>query len=266
MKNEPAHQVSWSSGSSTMPLPAAQAEDRAAYVGERGTLPLVDAEDAGQLGVPDRRAQVALGELEGHVEDDVTPGVGLEAAVAVAEGAVGVGEGADRAGACGPRPARARWSGRPPGRRRRRSGSGWRRRHRGCPRVPRHPPSPTATARATRSSQLSPAATRTSTPPHAAPSSVSGVTPRVATSTTRAGEAVVGDDQVGAAAQHQDRLTGGVGGGHRLDHLVLGGGAHPAGRGTAEPERGVVPQEHGAGQLRHARLPWACRGPSGPRR
>ena len=40
-----------------------------------------------------------------------------------------------------------------------------------------------------------------------------------------AGEAGVGDDEVAAAAEHEHRLAGGVGGGHGLDQLRLGGRA-----------------------------------------
>ena len=86
------------------PLAAAQAEHRLAHLGERSAVADLDAEGAGELGVGDRGAETALGELEGHLEHDVTAGVGLEAGVAVAEPAVGVGEGADAAQACGPRP------------------------------------------------------------------------------------------------------------------------------------------------------------------
>src|SRR5699024_5744635 len=62
------------------------------YVGGRRALALGDAEHAGELGVLDRGCERGLAELEGDVEDDVAPGVGLEAARAVAEVALGGGE------------------------------------------------------------------------------------------------------------------------------------------------------------------------------
>ena len=63
-------------------------------------------------------------------------------------------------------------------------------------------------------------------------SSVSGVTPEVATSTTSAGEALVGDDQVGAAAEHQHGLAVRVGGRDGVDQLRLGAWRAPS-RGPA---------------------------------
>ena len=94
VKNDPALQVSWSAGSSTMPLPPTQAEHGLADLHERRALPHGHAEGAGELGVLHGRAEVAQPELEGHVEHDVAAGIGLEPAVAVGEAAVGGREGA----------------------------------------------------------------------------------------------------------------------------------------------------------------------------
>ena len=66
MKNEPALKVSGSAGSSTMPLRAAQLEDRRADVGQRRAVALVDAELARELGVADRLGLGARLEREAH--------------------------------------------------------------------------------------------------------------------------------------------------------------------------------------------------------
>ena len=162
-------------------------------------------------------------ELEGDVEDDVAAGVGLEPGGAVAEAAVGVGERADAVQPAVPDPdlrdrlgdllaVRADVLDR--GRADRAGDAG-----------ERLDADPAALDRAcaTSSSQTSPAATRHH---HAAagesPSSTSGRTPRVATSTTGAVEPLVGDHEVAAAAEHQHRLAGAVGGGDGRDQLGLG--------------------------------------------
>ena len=94
MKNEPADQVSWSSASSTMPLPARSFStvSRASASGTRS--PGLDAQRAGRLGVLHRRRQPArVLQREPDAQHDVPLGVGLEAAVPVGEGALVVGEG-----------------------------------------------------------------------------------------------------------------------------------------------------------------------------
>ena len=55
-----------------------------------------------------------------------------------------------------------------------------------------------------------------------------------------AGEPLVGDHQVAAAAEHQHRLPRGVGGGDRVDQLLLGRRPHPGAGRSAEPQGGVV--------------------------
>ena len=71
-------------------------------------------------------------------------------------------------------------------------------------------------------------------------------------------EAVVGDDEVAAAAEHQHRLAGVVGGRHRVDELGLGGRLDPARGRTAEPQRGPVGQPLDRVGHWHARPPAAC--------
>ena len=242
VKNEPALQVSWSAGSSTMPLPRRRSRTASRTSASGARSPELDAEGAGELGVLDRRAERRPdGSWKVTVEDDVPARVGLEARGPVAEAAVGVGEGAHARAACGPRPAPRRWSGRPPGRRRRRSGSASRRPEPGMPASASIPTQPRSTARATRSSQLSPAATLTSTPPHDGSSrSASGTTPRGrdlddacrrsrSSATTR----------LLPAAEDQHRLTGRVGLDGRVDQLGLGGRARPTAR-RGPPSRSVV--------------------------
>ena len=211
----------------------------------------------------DRGAEAAVGELEGDLEDDVAAGLGLEPAGAVAEAAVGHGEGplgavdavpgahrrdrvgdllavgadvldrgrADRPRGCrraprrrpSPRPPRGR-PGRPSARRRR---PGPARRRRGRRRRSRRRSRPRGWPRG---------------PP--CPGKPSSATTRLL-----------------PPPSTQHRGAGGVGVGHRADQVRLGGGLHPGGGGAAEPERGVLAQ-----QLRHAPLPWACRAPSDRRR
>ena len=133
VKNDPVLQVSWSAGSSTIALPRRRpstasrtsAAARAPRSRRRGRRPARRTARA-------RRGRRAAS-WKVRREDDEALGVLLEAAGAVAEPAVGGGEGADAAQARGPRCGPGRWSGRPPGRRRRRSGSGWRR---WCPGMP----------------------------------------------------------------------------------------------------------------------------------
>ena len=59
-------------------LAAAQAEHGLAHLARRGALADLDAEGVGQLGVPDRGAEVAEGELEGGVEHDEAAGIRLK--------------------------------------------------------------------------------------------------------------------------------------------------------------------------------------------
>ncbi|WP_336275932.1 hypothetical protein [Nocardioides sp. B-3] len=82
------------------------------------------------------------------------------------------------------------------------------------------------------------------TPPQTpSQSSVSGVMPEVATSTTAAVEALVGDHRVGPAAEDEHGRAVGVGRRDRVDQLLLGGGAHPVAGRTAEAKGGVVGEE-----------------------
>ncbi len=133
VKNEPALQVSWSAASSTMPLPAAgpapPARTSASGARSPGSTPRVRASSAYRTGAP--RSPMRSWKVDRQHHEPA--GLGLEPAGAVAEAAVGVGEGARPTGRRGPRSGRRRWSRRPPGRRRRRSGSGWRRPRPGMP-------------------------------------------------------------------------------------------------------------------------------------
>ena len=82
------------------------------------------------------------------------------------------------------------------------------------------PDQPSATARATTSSHASPAATRTLAPPQQSSDSTrdaGGGDPH-----DRAGEALVGDDEVGAAAEDEQRLVGVVDLADGVDQLVGG--------------------------------------------
>ena len=74
MKNEPALQVSWSSASSTMPLPARRASTAARTSAAGARSPTAMPSVAGQLGVADGRRQRAQTELEGHREHHVAAG------------------------------------------------------------------------------------------------------------------------------------------------------------------------------------------------
>ena len=223
-----------------MPLPRRSAEHRLADVGERRARARLDAEGAGQLGVRDRRAERARAELEGDVEDDVPARVGLEPRGAVAEAAVGGGEGADAARAarsqtrteamvCGDLLA---------------VGAdvldrGGADRAGDAGRAPRRRPSRARRRAATRSSQLSPAATVTSTPPHDGPSSSTSARRRGGDLDDGAGEAGVGDHQVAAAAEHQDRLAGGVRGASRPRPARPRWWRRPS-RAAGPPSRSVV--------------------------
>ena len=55
-----------------------------------------------------------------------------------------------------------------------------------------------------------------------------------------AGEALVGDQNIGAATEEQDRFTPGVTVGDGVDELLFGRRLDEAPRGPAEPEGGVV--------------------------
>ena len=241
VKNEPALQVSWSAGVEHHALAAAQAEHRLAHLGQRRALADLDAEGAGELGVarPGRRA--CPGQLEGHVEHDVAAGVGLEAGVAVAEPAVGVGEGADAAQLAVPDPHGRDGLGdllavgadvldRGGADRAGDAGQGL-----------DADPAPGDGG----GDDVVPVLARGDGHQHAAARGVVLAVAGVAHAARRdldddPGEALVGDHHVGAAAQHQHRFAGGVGGGHRVDQLGLGGGGDPARGRSAQPQRGVV--------------------------
>ena len=155
-----------------MPLPRRSAEHGVADVAERRPLARLDAEPARPARRSCDRGAEACPGASWKVTSRTTwrPGSALNRLVAVAEAAVGVGEGADAAERAVPDPDAARWSGRPPGRRRRRSGSGSRRPSRGCRRAPRRRPSRARRRWRRARPRLSPAATVTSTPPQEAPS------------------------------------------------------------------------------------------------
>ena len=239
-----------------MPLPRRSAEHGLAHVGRAAPARPARRRGCGpaRRTPPGRRG--ARAELEGDVEDDVPAGVGLEPAGAVAEAAVGGGEGADAARARGPRPAREAMVWRPPGRRRRRSGSGSRRPSRGCRTSASTPTQPRSTARATRSSQSSPAATVTIDAAAGGSSSLDvGRDAAGRDLDDRAVEAVVGDHEVAAAAEHQHRLAGVVRGVDGLDQLGLGRRRAPSARGrAAEPQRGVVARAAASRQARTTAL------------
>ena len=99
------------------------------------------------------------------------------------------------------------------------------------------PDHPSSTARATRPSQSSPAATVTLAPPHWS----CGVDddPARRDLDDRPVEPGIRDDEVGPAAEHEQRLVGVVDLAHRVDQLVGGlGDDHPRGR-PADPHRRV---------------------------
>ncbi len=120
------------------PLAPAQREHRLAHVAQRGALALLDAERAGQLGVPDRLGQLRQPQREAHGEHDPAAGRGLQDAVPVGEAEVGQLD--DLAGGAVAAPARRRRSARRPGRTRRCSARGCRRPGRGCRTAPRRRP------------------------------------------------------------------------------------------------------------------------------
>ena len=80
------------------------------------------------------------------------------------------------------------------------------------------PDQPSATARATKSSQTTPAATRTITPPHR--SADSTLTPSVARRTTLPAKPASAIDQVGPATEDEQRLVGVVDLADGVDDLV----------------------------------------------
>ena len=86
MKNEPADDVSGSSGSSTMPLPRRSSRTASRTVGQRRAGAHLDAERARELGVADRRDRVARARSAKVTrEDEPAARVALERARAVAE-------------------------------------------------------------------------------------------------------------------------------------------------------------------------------------
>ena len=101
-----------------------------------------------------------------------------------------------------------------------------------------------STACSTRASQLWPAWTTTATPPQE--SSALTVNPSEAILQHRAGEPVVGNQQVGAAADDQQRLARGVGGADGVDDLRLGPGFNVLAGGAADSGRGQVGEESGS--------------------
>ena len=94
------------------------------------------------------------------------------------------------------------------------------------------PTQPRSTARATKASQSSPAATVTIAPPHIGPaaSSTSAADPGRRDLDDGAVEALVGHDEVAATRHQQHRVARLVGRAHGVDELGLGLRAHPAAR------------------------------------
>ena len=60
------------------------------------------------------------------------------------------------------------------------------------------------------------------------------------------GEALVGDDEVRAARQHEQRLAGAIGFADGVDQRLLARGLEVAARGAAEAQGRQVAQAHGA--------------------
>ena len=259
MKNEPTLQVSWSSGSSSMPLLRRRSSttSRTSRDGAHGAG--LDPEPARQLQVPHRRRVGRRRQGERHVQHDVAVGV-LERARPEPETAplrrpvlhragdpVVHGQPADRVGdlaAVGADVLHGRRAGasRDPGHRgqaRPAVRDAWRRRPRPTPRRP-------------------------------GPSTFDSRAPNRRLQAGRPDEhddarpALVGDDEVAAAAHEQHGLARGVGRAHGLDELVgRGGDDDPRGR-AAEPQRGQVGEQvrHGSRRYRESlvRRP-ACRPP-----
>ncbi len=243
------------------PLAGAQREDRLADRSDESALADLEVQGARELGVLDRRAVGAEPQLEGHVEHHVAVGVLLEPAGAVAEAAVGGGEGAYAAEPAVPDPD---------------AGDGLRDLlavgadvlDRGRADVPGDAgegldarPAPLGRQRHERV----PGLTRGDLDGGAGAGGLHvvvevGLDAAGGDLDDRAREALVGDHHVAAAAEHEHRLAGGVGRAHRVDQLGLGLGPDPGPRRSAEPEGGVV------AQIRHGRRPWARRAPWCPRR
>ncbi len=218
----------------------------------------LDVERAGELGVAHRGTEVAQGELEGDLEDDEATGVPLEPAGAVAEAAVGDGEGAVR-----------RLDAVPAAHGGDRVGDllavGADVLHRGGAdragdageRLDAHPalldrPGDQVVPDLAGGDRDEGAAAGVPGHRHAA-----GRDPH-----DGAVEALVGDDEVAAAGDEQDRRAGLVAGADGVDELVGGRRLHPGAGGPAETQGGVLGE---AGLLRQPGPPWAGRGPS-PRR
>ena len=252
-------------------LAAPQRQDGGPHVGQGRSLTLGHPERAGQLGVPDGCSQAPLTELEGDLEDHVTARVGLEPAGAVAEVALGGGEGAYGAPDAVPDAD--------PG-----DGLGDLLAvgadvldRRGADRAgdagERLQPHPAAADRL--GHQVVPSLARRDRDRRARAGGVAGVVDVGVDAAggdldDRAVEALVGDDEVGAPAEHEHGLTGLVGTLHRREQLLLGGGAHPVPPRSAQAQGGVVAEvRHGPrppGTPAAEPPPWASRGPSAPRR
>ena len=261
VKKDPALQVSWSAGSRTMPLPRRRPSTAVADLRERGPLPRRHAEGAGELGVLHGRAEVAQPQLEGHVEHDVAAGIGLEPAVAVGEAAVGGREGP--LGAVDPVPGADAGDGlgdvlavgpdvldrggpHRTGDPRQRLDAG--------PALLDGVGDEVVPSLAGRNGQARSAA---GVGVHARAAGGDLDHPAVETG--------VGDHEVGAASEQQERGPGGVRLGDRVDHLGLARGAHPLAGGPTQAQGGVVAQVR-HGRRSPARRPSACRAPSAPRR
>ena len=222
------------------PLAAPQAEHGLADGGERGPAAGLDAERPRQLGVA-RPAPPGEPVGAGRSTESTTcrPGSALKPLLPVAEAAVGV-EGHDVAGRAVPARAPTAMVWRPPGRRRRRSGSGWPPTRPGMPESASTPDQPRSTA-LDDVVPASPAATSTrhghSTARRTGRRSV-GLTPRVATSTTRPSKPSSATTRLLPPPSTSTGLPAASASADRVDQLGLGGGPHP--RGPGPPRRRVV--------------------------
>ena len=190
-----------------MPLPRRSAEHRLAHVGQRRAAAELDAERARQLGVADRRATSPAARAR-SVTPSTTPAVGvaLEARSSGRRSRSPRARGRRRRRCGGRARARRRSSRRPPGRRRRRSGSASRRPSRGCRTGTRRRRARRRRRRATSASHGSPAGLDGRPRP-----SVGALDAARARRARRCRRSRVGDDDVAAAGEHQQRLARGVG-------------------------------------------------------
>ena len=249
MKNEPALTVSGSEGSSTMPLPRRRSSTASRTSGSGARSTLVDAEPPGELGVADGLGLARGLEREDHAEHEPAAGVALEDARAVVEQALLDLQLVDLAGRAIHARARRRARRRPPGRTRRRSGSASRRPSRGCPTAPRRPPGRLSTAQR---HERVPVLAGLNVEPHAPVAAAQLLDPRGRDAHDRAREALVGDDDVAAAGQHEQRLVRDVGFAHERHELALGRRVDEPRRRAAEAQRRQLAQRRRLGHAAQA--------------